>query len=336
MANPLSTPGEQGPPEALLERLPFLRVASACNRALFSAEKAFVTGAMLVMSVVVSLDVFERFLRAQRGTLLRMQRDEAVLADLWPIPAVLLILWFLVRSVYRTHPQMQGSPGLQRAAALLTLATVVLFSVLTFVLPSALFMSLLVAGSGAVLVRFEFARPVPIRTPLWHPTRIFHLILIALYVIGGVHVCQTLPAGYSWAQNFALFLLLWTAFIGASMATYQQRHLAIDAVRKIIPARLLPLFNGLSHLLAGLVTAAFIYLAWLYFMLRLGQAHAPGEIPAWLKVLAIPVSLTLVTLRFFGHALVGFLSMALLTPEERTAQATITLDAMTAPQGGAS
>jgi C4-dicarboxylate transporter DctQ subunit len=119
------------------------------------------------------------------------------------------------------------------------------------------------------------------------------------------------PNDNAWATRIALFLLLWASFMGASMATYEGRHLTIDAVRKAIPARLTPWFNGMSNLAAGAFTLAFMVLAWRYWSLRLDQVTLAGEIPPWLSTLAIPLPLALMSIRFIAKGLGEILTGAL-------------------------
>ena len=111
----------------------------------------------------------------------------------------------------------------------------------------------------------------------------------------------------SWTHSYAMFLLLWTCFIGASMATSKAKHLRIDAARKAVPREYMGRYNAVSFLFAALFTGAFCYLSATYFVNRLGGQTTEGEIPDWLKVLAIPVALGIVTLRFLFRSLWGAL-----------------------------
>ena len=131
--------------------------------------------------------------------------------------------------------------------------------------------------------------------------------------------------GYSWAPNVALTLLLWMAFLGASMATYQGRHLTIDAIRKAIPERAMPWFNAVSLLVAAAFTGLLLYLSWEYYLKRLDDPVEPGRVPDHIKVLAIPASLALVTVRFtlyaIGQMITGALKLHLSSDNEQEVSA---------------
>ena len=60
-----------------------------------------------------------------------------------------------------------------------------------------------------------------------------------------------LPNGLIFAQRLALALLLWTAMLGCSMATYTRRHIALQAIQKIVPDEKLRAHSSLSLLLAA-------------------------------------------------------------------------------------
>jgi len=129
------------------------------------------------------------------------------------------------------------------------------------------------------------------------------IFLMALALFQGFCFTVVTERFSSWTHSYALVLLLWTCFIGASMATSKAKHLRIDAPRKAVPRRHMSRFNALSFLVAALFTGAFCYLSIVYFTNRMGGQTAEGEVPDWIKVLAIPVALSIVTLRFLFRSL---------------------------------
>ncbi len=281
--------------------------------AVYAVERVVVTAAMLIMSAVVCIGVLFQFVAKQRAIWNRLGGEASIL-DLWPALGVAFAVALLARGVWSRSPLAAGGRG---AVAVLTLLTVLVFGAFSFgliLLPSKAVMALVIIGAGKWVMVAEFDRERPLGTPRWDGN-----MKLRMAVTAAVTLCMAYgafvvtPERYSWTNKLALFLLLWTAFIGASMATHDQRHLTIDAVRKALPAKALPFYQAISHLIAAIFTAAFTYLAFLYLGSRLGETTAPNEIPDWLKVLAIPVSLFLVTLRFSGQsiaaAMVAFLKL---------------------------
>lgn len=289
---------------AILQRkFPILRWVGAADDAVYAVERIVVTAAMLIMSAVVCIGVLFQFVAKQRATWNRLSGTEASIIDFWPALGVALAVALLARGVWNQSPLAKGGHGVVAALTLLTVVAFGIFSGALIVLPSKVVMALLIIGAGKWVMLAEFDRVRPLGTPRWDLSmqlRMGAAVLVTLALAVGAYLVT--PERYSWTNKLALFLLLWTAFIGASMATHDQRHLTIDAFRKAIPARFLPYYQALSHLVAAVFTALFTYLAFRYLGVRLAENAAPGEIPDWLKVLAIPVSLTLVTLRFAGRA----------------------------------
>ncbi|TVR02908.1 MAG: TRAP transporter small permease [Deltaproteobacteria bacterium] len=315
--SPLETSSDDAP-RLVYERFAAFRALRRLNRAIHEVERTFVITALMVMSAVVFLDVYFRFLVAQRGTWRRIVTDDAVFLDLWPIAAVTIIVAALFASAWRSHPLVGRIPGLQRALTALGVVATLLLSMGMLWLPSSAICAGLALLTWAWLLAREANRPRPVGSPALDAGRAGRLAAISAGGLLGLYVALHAPEGYSWALRFALFLMLWMAFLGASMATFANRHLRVDAIRKAIPEKHLHAFNALSTLVAGLVTAAFTWLAILYFQRRLGQATTPGEIPEWVKTLAIPFSLMLITARFHGQAIVHALEALLLSRERRT------------------
>lgn len=123
--------------------------------------------------------------------------------------------------------------------------------------------------------------------------------------------------GLVWSQPLALALTLWLGTIGASIAAYERRHLALDIGSKLWPAWLAPKIAALGHL----VTAGFcLVLLWLASRSLFGydldgqpvQGHlevwtasegtagnlSGTAIPKWVAVAAIPYGMVMLTFRF--------------------------------------
>lgn len=329
MANtPLDAP-VTGTRTALYERLPALRVLGTFDDALYFVERLVVTGALLLMTAVVCLNIFSQFLSSQVAVFNSAGESTLALLGLWPAPALFVALFFMGRAAARTSPVSRDIPAMHVVGGIAVAGGAIVLATLMLQVSSRTVMLLLGALTTVVLVIAALNTPIPHTRPNADP-RNFGRVAVAL-AVGGVCMYYGLrvPDGFTWAQKLALFLLLWVAFIGASMATHDNRHLMIDAARKAVPQRILPWYNAVSSLGAAVFTAAFCYLAVLYWQNRLAETTTVGEIPDWLKVLSIPFSLALITLRFSARSIAEFLS-GLLGVKEAEAPA---LDLAPAPLG---
>jgi TRAP-type C4-dicarboxylate transport system permease small subunit len=278
--------------------------------AVYTAEHAVVVMSLIAMTVVEFVYILSIYVTEQKINLARFQ-DPAQEAPIpWSAVVLLGFVWALVFSVVGSTRLGRGADGAPRPwplrllASLGLLAAVVGFASLTLVLQSsAQFYLLLVAlVMGPTLAYF------------WRRGQKGAVGVLAGVTLGALGLAWAVPEGYSWADKRALFLLLWVGFLGASMATRQGKHIKLDIARKLCPPRLLRWYNALSYFVAASFTGFLVYLGWIYMFHedygRFWSRTVPGEIPDWLVVLAIPVSLLLMTLRFAAKAVAAVVAPA--------------------------
>ena len=133
-------------------------------------------------------------------------------------------------------------------------------------------------------------------------------VAVASALVGGVLIgaffLVGVEEGYIWASEFSNLMLMYVGFLGASMATRDARHIQVDAVRKNLAPKHLPLYNAVS----GLVTLFFCGLLLLLTLHYMAERIAAGsrleatELPEVLMSLPVGVSLLLMELRFLGRA----------------------------------
>lgn len=286
-----------------------VRRIGAVDDAIYAGERAFVTGALLVMSGVVCLNILDQFLNNQQAALASVRAGTQGISQLWALLAMGLAGVALARACWASAPSLRGNRGMINVCTAITVLAFGGLSLAMTYLSSATVTAGLTLACGAIVALTEADRPVRIGSGTLVVKIRVVLVVVGTVVAAGAAL-RVVPDGdtWTWTQKLALFLLLWTAFIGASMATHDGRHLTIDAVRKSISAKARPYYNAISHAVAAAFTAAFMLLAYWYLQDRLAETPPPGEIPDWLKVLAIPVSLAIVTARFAGRSIGAFLA----------------------------
>lgn len=292
----------------LRARSAVLDLVGRVDDTIYAAERAIVTTSLLLMSGVVCLNIYYQFLAAMRAGVRLASAGDGPWAALWPVPLLAVGVWFLARAAFGQSAWGRNNGGMSAALASLTVVAVAGLGALMLAVPSHVVCALLAFKIGAITILAQLDRPRPLGTPAFGGAQ---LVAVGIATVGSIAAIagawMLVPEGYTWAQKVALFLLLWIAFIGASMATHDGQHLRVDAVRKAVPQRLLPWYNAASYLIAALFTLGFLYLSWMYFHDRLAETNAPGEIPDWLKVLSIPVALAMVSIRFLGRAVASAL-----------------------------
>ena len=133
-------------------------------------------------------------------------------------------------------------------------------------------------------------------------------VAVASAMVGGLFIgwffLVGVEEGYIWASEFSNLMLMYVGFFGASMATRDARHIQVDAIRKKLAPKHLPLYNAIS----GLVTLFFcglLLLLTLHYMaerIEAGSRLEATELPEVLMSLPVGISLLLMELRFFGRA----------------------------------
>ncbi|MGB0588945.1 MAG: TRAP transporter small permease [Myxococcota bacterium] len=124
-------------------------------------------------------------------------------------------------------------------------------------------------------------------------------VLIGAFFLFGVE------EGYIWASEFSNLMLMYVGFLGASMATKDARHIQVDAVRKNVSPRLLPLYNAISGGVTLFFCGLLLVLTAYYMAERIdaGSRLEATELPEVLMSLPVGVSLLLMELRFLGRAI---------------------------------
>lgn len=145
------------------------------------------------------------------------------------------------------------------------------------------------------------------RRPSW-PVSLAIAAVLAAAVVGAVLLYvrwATGGGGFIWAQKLTLVMMIWVALIGASMATYERSHLALEMGEKVWPVRWRRFVKAAAH---G-VTAGFCVLCFL-LAVHLVQSQAKQGIvieanrwlSLWQAFLVMPYAFAAMAVRFLAQA----------------------------------
>ena len=164
-----------------------------------------------------------------------------------------------------------------------------------------------------------FTARIPGATPV---KRALYGLGVYVFMVIACVAIYSAPNGFGWSQTLALVLLLWVGMIGTSMATKEGRHIAVDAVKRVLPDRLKRPFE---------IAAAAVTIALCTFLTILGARYCYENwvdwvasdyrsfvfevlpIPYWAATLPIPIGFGLTALRFVSVALFGSKEIDVLT-----------------------
>jgi TRAP-type C4-dicarboxylate transport system permease small subunit len=113
------------------------------------------------------------------------------------------------------------------------------------------------------------------------------------------------PGGLIWAQKLTLVMMIWVALLGASMATHERCHLALEMGEKLWPTKWLRFVKATAHV----VTAGFC-LVCMILAIHLVQSQADQGIKIeanrwlalWQAFLIMPYTFGIMALRFLAQA----------------------------------
>lgn len=131
-------------------------------------------------------------------------------------------------------------------------------------------------------------------------------LLLALLLLAVAQIALRLlfDTGLEWAEPMSRAGVLWLALLGALGATRARKHIAIDALPRVLPPGPQRGAWVVSHLAAAVIAAT---LAWLGAGMVGLEREAPvpfvAGIASWVPMLAFPAGFGLMALRFLLVAL---------------------------------
>lgn len=116
--------------------------------------------------------------------------------------------------------------------------------------------------------------------------------------------------GILWGDIFLRHLVLWVGFIGASLATRQEKHITIDLFGRMVSGRWKSLVKVLTNLFSAGVCLLLGGAGWNFVMEeRVAGTIVFNDIPAWYFQIIIPIGFLLMMVRFLILSLTYFISL---------------------------
>ncbi len=131
----------------------------------------------------------------------------------------------------------------------------------------------------------------------------FFLLVMILLTCVQIVLRAFFSTGILWADPLLRYLVLWTGFLGAAMATSQGKHIAMDVIGFLIPKHLKPWLQITTNLFSGIIAGFLTWSAYLFIQseMQFGTTRLL-TLPSWVWALIFPISFTLISLRFFMAA----------------------------------
>ncbi len=137
-------------------------------------------------------------------------------------------------------------------------------------------------------------------------TALLILFLAVMVVMAFVQVLlrNLFSTGILWGDSLLRHLVLWLTFLGASLATRENRHIKIDILARLLKGRLRHLAAALTNL-SGSVVCAFLAKASIVFVLdeRGAGTTTFAAVPTWIVLSILVYGFAVIALRFLLGAL---------------------------------
>lgn len=134
---------------------------------------------------------------------------------------------------------------------------------------------------------------------------IFVMVLVAF---GQVVLRMIFHIGFTWADDLLRHLVLWSGFVGASIATRHNRHINIDVLSRFLGERMRK-FSSSLILLFSAVISLFLAMAGIEFVKmerEFQEMSVTLHLPLWILQIIIPIAFIVMSLRFLINSIVNF------------------------------
>ncbi|HCA78180.1 MAG TPA: TRAP transporter small permease [Bacteroidetes bacterium] len=141
-------------------------------------------------------------------------------------------------------------------------------------------------------------------------TRAEEIVLITLLTVMVVMsflqvvLRNVFSSGILWADILLRHILLWLGFLGAAIATSENRHINIDSVRRFLSPRIRLATEVMTNLFAAAICILLASAAWEFVQGEIADRRTVLEgIPSWYFQSIIPVGFGLLAIHFIIRAI---------------------------------
>ncbi len=129
---------------------------------------------------------------------------------------------------------------------------------------------------------------------------------LAAFAVTQIILRNFFSAGLVWGDDLVRHGVLWISFLGATRATLEKKHIRIDLLPKILPARLGLIADSLCCFVSLVVCVLLLWASWNFVQgERLAGDIAFASIPYWWLALIFPISFGLMAFRFCFNCISG-------------------------------
>lgn len=127
-------------------------------------------------------------------------------------------------------------------------------------------------------------------------------VAAALFALSGVMLTYEVIARYFfvrptiWAAELSQMCLIWGSLLGMAWLLSARRHIAVDAVIRLLPERVQRWFETAAMLVVAAFSAVVVWYGWGIFLDSFERGRTTGSmlnLPSWIVELAVPLGFAL-------------------------------------------
>lgn len=137
------------------------------------------------------------------------------------------------------------------------------------------------------------------------------VLFLALLIIAFLQVILRLffRGGIESADSIIRYLVLWVGFLGASLATYKNRHINIDVASQFFKKLNKKLVSLIVYLVSLSISILFFTATIIFIVNEFKSSAKITFIPVWILELVLPLSFLFITLSFLQKFIESVISI---------------------------
>lgn len=106
-----------------------------------------------------------------------------------------------------------------------------------------------------------------------------------------------------WGDILLRQLVLWTGFLGASLAVRQNKHISIDVLSNFLPANSKNQVFTFTRIVTAIISGFLAWAAWSFVQFeKESESTLFLDLPVWFFQLILPYSFLIIAFRFLLHS----------------------------------
>lgn len=131
-------------------------------------------------------------------------------------------------------------------------------------------------------------------------------LVVFMVLLAGAQILlrNVFDSGFAWAEPVLRALVLWSAMLGAVIATREDQHIGLDFIARFVSGVKLRVARFIALAFAAVLCALMAWHSWGLVQLdREGGTEGVLGVPAWVLELILPLGFGLMALRFLIRSL---------------------------------